>query len=76
VKADIDFLAFVRTEFSEKAVVLQKVYYIVEVNIAKWAASLVATQQRCRPLYGNSPAIQEVLQQLTSLQLNFMNKSC
>jgi hypothetical protein len=61
VKADIDFLAFVRTEFFETAVVLQRVFYIVELNIAKWEASLVATPHRCRPLYGNSPAIQDVL---------------
>jgi hypothetical protein len=61
VKADVDLLAFVRTEFFETAVVIQRVFYIVEPNIAKWAASLVATQQRCRPLYDNSPAIQDVL---------------
>jgi hypothetical protein len=61
VKVDVDFLAFVRTELFETAVVLQRVLYIVEPNIAKWAALLVATQQRCRPLYGNSPAIQDVL---------------
>jgi len=61
VKVNVDFLAFVRTEFFETAVGLQRVFYIVESNIAKWAASFVATQQRCRPLYGNSPAIQDVL---------------
>jgi hypothetical protein len=76
VNADVDLLAFVRTEFFETAVVLQRVFYFVEPNIAKWAASLVAVQQRCRPLYGNSPVIQDLLWQLTSLQLKFMNKSC